>query len=64
MSTNNLILVKEGSKYWKVTMIDAENGYKMGKTVKHSALREAVEHAQRLLEDEWVEYGIHFQFKK
>jgi hypothetical protein len=63
MSANNYILIKEGSKYWKVMECDADTDHIFSKPVKHSALKEAVISAQDMLNTGEIEYGIHFQLK-
>lgn len=58
MSANNYILIKENKTKIKVVMCDAEEGAEMEKPVYTKTLREAIEMANGIMEEEIVEYGI------
>lgn len=57
MSTNNIITINK--RTFVVMNVDAETGY--GSVVgKGRTLGEAIEVAEKVMEKEEVEYGIHF----
>lgn len=62
MSANNFLLITEEKNKWVVEQRDADtgSGYEM-KSFK--TLEEAIKFAQEYMEEEIVEYGIHFNFK-
>jgi len=60
MSANNMITINK--KTFVVMNVDAETG--MGSVVdKGKSLKEAIEIAEKEMEEEEVEYGIHFVTK-
>ena len=69
MSANNLILVKEISKGFTISMRDAETGIQLGKEEKftsryHNPLYRALLRAQEIVDQECVEYGIRFEKRR
>lgn len=64
MSANNLILVQERGKRFRVLMLDAETGVQLGKVDWFNDLGEALVRAQTRVDGEHVEYGIRVDIKK
>lgn len=57
MSANNMITINK--KTYVVKEVDAETGYRRP-IGKGKSLEEAIEIAEKAMEEEYVEYGIHF----
>lgn len=64
MSANNIILVRENKKNFKIVMLDTDTNIQLGKAKKAYTLREAVEKAQAMCDWESVEYGIQFDLRE
>lgn len=57
MSANNMITINK--KTYVVKEVDAETGY--GNVLgKGKSLEDAIDIAEKTMEEEYVEYGIHF----
>lgn len=64
MSANNFVYIEEKKDKIKVSMRDVETGYDLGEVIYTKTLREAIEEANKILQEEIVEYGLHVKLLK
>lgn len=59
MSANNcLVILRPTARRWEVWMQDADTNAFLGRPVKCNSLEKAVKAANKIMEEEIVEYGI------